>query len=356
MFTGTVPPELGLANTSVNWAGVGWTMVVWPLPEYHRNRIRLMAHECFHRIQPQLGQQLREVLNNQLDTRDGRIWLELEIRALERAVGDGMERRHAIAEALCFRTYRRTLFPGSGPRENALEIHEGLPEYTGDMLASRSVGEAMTMAEDGLQTQSVLQSSFVRSFAYCTGPAYGYLLDQRGQAWRSKVQTGSDLGQMVSAAYRVATSAALEAEALRRAQAYDGDEIIARETDRDLQHKKAVADATARLIDGPVLILPLSPNVRYTFDPYNVLAIDENKSAYPTTQITDVWGILTVDLGALLMRDKGQLVRAQVPALKDENSREGSGWRPDLKTGLKLEKAKREGDWMVTEVASESGH
>lgn len=355
VFTGNVPPELGVANTSVNWAGVSWTMVVWPLPEYRRQRIRLMAHECFHRIQPQLGfQQPREALNSQLDTRDGRVWLQLEIRALERALwAGGLEREHAIADALYFRAYRRSLFPGSGPRENALEIHEGLPEYTGIVLASRSAGEAMFMAEDGLQTQALLQSSFVRSFAYGTGPAYGYLLDQSGQAWRSKLQTSSDLGQMVAVAYHVANSAAEESEALHRAQAYDGDEIVARETDRDLQHKKAVGDATARLIDGPVLILPLSPNVQYTFDPYDVLAIDDNMSVYPTTQVTDEWGVLIVEKGALLVRDQGHLVRAQVSAPANANSRLGDGWKLDLKPGWKLEEGKRPGDWVVVKAVAE---
>ncbi len=33
VFAGTAPPELGVANTAMKWAGVEWTMVIWPLPE-----------------------------------------------------------------------------------------------------------------------------------------------------------------------------------------------------------------------------------------------------------------------------------------------------------------------------------
>ena len=352
VFTGKVPPELGLANTAVNWAGVTWTMVVWPLPEYRRDRIRLMAHECFHRIQPRLGfQPAGDALNSQLDTRDGRIWLLLEFRALESALwASGLERRPAIADAIYFRAYRRSLFPGSGPRENALEINEGLAEYTGVKLAARSAGEVMSLAEVRLQL-APQRGSFVRSFAYVTGPAYGYLLDQSGQVWRRRLETGSDLSQILAGAYHVSALPIPQSEALRRAQAYDGDEIIALENDRDLHHKKLIADATARFVDGPVLILALSPAVQYTFDPNDLLALDEASTLYPTTQITDEWGVLRVEGGALLVRGKGgHLIRAQVPAPADATSLTGDGWKLDLKPGWKLEKGTRSGDWTVVKA------
>jgi hypothetical protein len=352
VFTGSVPPELGLANTAVNWAGVTWTMVVWPLPEYRRDRIRLMAHECFHRIQPQLGfQPAGDVLNSQLETRDGRTWLLLEFYALERALwASGLERRHAIADVIYFRAYRRSLFPGSGPRENDLEINEGLAEYTGVKLAARSAGEVMSLAEVRLQLAPE-RGSFVRSFAYVTGPAYGYLLDQSGLAWRRKLQTGSDLSQILAAAYHVSPLPVSQSEAVRRAQAYDGDEIIALENDRDLHRKKLIADATARLIDGPVLILPLSPDVQYTFDPNDLLALDDASTLYPTTRVTDEWGVLRVEGGALLVRGKdGHLVRAQVPAPPDATSVTVDGWKLDLNPGWKLEKGTRSGDWTVVKA------
>jgi hypothetical protein len=350
-FIGTVPPDLGVANTSLNWAGVTWTLVTWPLPEHRRDRVRLMAHECFHRIEPQLGiQPAGDVLNSQLDTRDGRTWLQLEFRALERAVwANGLERRDAIADALYFRAHRRALFPGSGPREDALEMNEGLAEYTGVMLAAQSAGEAMSLAEVTLQL-APQRSSFVRTFAYVTGPAYGYLLDQSGQSWRPKLQASSDLSQILAAAYRIENSPVTQSEAIRRAQSYDGDEIIALENNREATRKKLVADATARLIDGPVLILPLSPDVQYTFDPNTVLAIDDNSALYPTAQVTDEWGTLRVENGALLVRDNGRPVRAQVPAPAGANLREGDGWKLDFKPGWKVEKGQRPGDWIVVKM------
>lgn len=343
--------DLGVANTSLNWAGVTWTLVTWPLPEHRRDRVRLMAHECFHRIEPQLGiRPAGDVLNSQLDTRDGRTWLQLEFRALERALwADGLERRHAIADALYFRAFRRSLFPDSGTRENALEMNEGLAEYTGVMLASQSAGEAMSLAEVTLQLAPD-RSSFARTFAYVTGPAYGYLLDQTGQAWRSKLQASSDLSQVLAAAYHIAAAPVAHSEAVRRAQVFDGDETIALENNREAGRKKLVADATARLIDGPVLILPLSPDVQYTFDPNTLLAIDDNRTLYPTAQVTDEWGTLHAENGALLVRDNGRLLRAQVPAPAGANLREGDGWKLDFKPGWKVEKGQRPGDWIVVKT------
>lgn len=351
VFIGRVPPDLGVANTALNWAGVTWTLVMWPLPEHRRDRVRLMAHECFHRVQPQLGiQPAGDVLNSQLDTRDGRTWLQLEFRALQRALwASGLERQHAIADALYFRAYRRSLFPDSGPRENSLEINEGLAEYTGVVLASQSNGEAMSLAEVTLQLAPE-RSSFVRTFAYVTGPAYGYLLDQSGQSWRSKLQVSSDLSQVLAAKYHIAASPVAQSEAVRRAQAYDGDEMIALENNREAGRQKLVADATARFIDGPVLILPLGPEVQYTFDPNGLMAIDDNTTLYPTTQVTDEWGILRVDNGALLVRDKERPVRAQVPAPTGANLQEGDGWKLDLKPGWKLEKGQRPGDRIVVKA------
>src|SRR2546429_7426343 len=48
-------PGIGRANTATKWAGVEWTMVMWPVPQYKQPRMRLMLHECFHRVQAEIG-------------------------------------------------------------------------------------------------------------------------------------------------------------------------------------------------------------------------------------------------------------------------------------------------------------
>ena len=351
VFVGQVPPDLGAANTAIDWAGVHWTMVMWPLPEHQRDRVRLMAHECFHRIQEQVGLNPIDAVNNHLDSRDGRIWLQLEFRALERALwANGDIRQQTIADALYFRAYRRSLFPNAAEHEDALELSEGVAEYTGVTIAAHYPGDAMSAAEVKLRLAAD-STSFARSFAYTTGPAYGYLLDQSGKPWRKQLRSVGSLSSMLANAYKPEMPPVAQAEAVRRAQPYDGDDTISLENAREAHHQKDIADAKAKFIDGPVLVLPLGPDVRYTFNPHGLLALDNSMTMYPTTQVTDQWGTLHVDDGALLIRGNNRmLVRAQVRAPADGSKLQGEGWKLDLKPGWKLEKGERPGDWKVVKV------
>src|SRR3954470_14428447 len=56
VWTGTLPPNVGIANTATRWAGVHWTMIMWgALGQFRQDRVRLMMHECFHRVQDGIG-------------------------------------------------------------------------------------------------------------------------------------------------------------------------------------------------------------------------------------------------------------------------------------------------------------
>lgn len=86
VFVGTLPSNINPANTAIDWAGVHWTMVMWPVSEFRQSRERLLLHECFHRLQEKLGLPARDAVNSHLDTLNGRIWIQMEWRALERAL------------------------------------------------------------------------------------------------------------------------------------------------------------------------------------------------------------------------------------------------------------------------------
>ncbi len=78
VYTGNLPFEIAPANTAIQWAGVDWTMVTWPPPEFRQARVRLLRHECFHRLEPRIGLPGADASPGHLDTREGRIWLEME--------------------------------------------------------------------------------------------------------------------------------------------------------------------------------------------------------------------------------------------------------------------------------------
>ncbi len=351
VFVGNLPPEVGPANTATLWAGVEWTMVMWPLPEDRQSRLRLMMHECFHRIQPALGMKMRDAVNAQLDSLEGRIWLEMEWRALEHALWQTAEARHqAIADALYFRSFRRSLFPDAAANEDALELNEGLAEYTGVKLSTASFAEFAMVADMKLRETLLGGSSFSRSFAYTSGPAYGYLLDARSANWRRPLTPQWDLGQLLTTAYSIKLPAPTRAEAIRRAQAYDGDEVIAIETARERVREAKVDAARKRFVEGPVLVLPVGGQFNYSFNPHAVLALDADSTVYEgEVQVSDAWGVLRSSEGFLMVRRNGMIVRVQVPAPVNANSRplKGDGWTLTLEKGWRVAPGDRAGDYVL---------
>src|SRR5207237_1537938 len=107
----------------------------------------------------------------------------------------------------------------------------------------------------------VPRPSFCRSFACASGPAWGLLLDKADPAWRGKLAAAmragqpSGLDQMLQAALRLPEPSAATVKA--REAAYD-DTLRPRELARDQARQAHLADLKARLVDGPVLRLPLA--------------------------------------------------------------------------------------------------
>ena len=75
------------------------------------------------------------------------------------------------------RAERYRLFPEAAAQEQALEFNEGLAEYTGVRVGNPTPAQQLQAALRDLSGH-VEDRSFVRSFAYATGPAYGLLLDR----------------------------------------------------------------------------------------------------------------------------------------------------------------------------------
>lgn len=349
VFVGMLPREISPANTAIDWAGVHWTMVMWPVSEFRQARERLLLHECFHRLQKKLGLPARDAVNAHLDTLNGRIWIQMEWRALERALRQtGPARKAAIADALLFRAYRRSLFPDSANNENALELNEGLAEYTGVKLSSADLGETVVRA-DLILRQARNNPTFARSFAYVSGPAYGALLDLSGRPWRVSMKPSTDLGALLQQRYAIKIQAS-EAAARAAISRYEGDEIVTVETQQEQRRNQQIADAKKKFLNGPVLLLSLSPDVRYSYDPNNVIGIDASNTVYPTLRLVDAWGVLTVNNGAWLERNAtGHIVRARVPAPTDLSARplKGEGWSLELTNGWEVVPGERAGDVTV---------
>lgn len=346
IWLGKLPAEVPVANTAVPWQGRKWTMVMWPLPTNRAERARLMAHESFHRIQDDLGLPAASPQNAHMDQEAGRVWIQLEAKALAAALtGSTNNRWAAIKDALVFRAKRQSLFPGAKAEEDALELNEGLAEYTGYMC--RGGWEPETRLWLGNQMLGFGgKDGYSRSFAYRTGPAYAYMInlkdvgDHDKSTWRKGLKAGDSLAGLMAKMLEFTPD---PAEAETRAKAYDYDTIKSTEATREKTRVIKAAAYTKALVDGPVLILP-TPKGNVSFDPYKVFPFGGRGTVYEGCVVKDDWGTLEVETAALVAKDWSS---ARVPAPSDAGQREGPGWKLTLNPGWKLVPGPRKGDLTV---------
>jgi hypothetical protein len=348
VYAGTWPEDTPVANTAFDWAGERWAIVVWPLPEDPVTRGSLLIHELFHRVQPELGLPTGDPLNTHLDEPDGRIWIQLEWRALAVALNArGKDRERALVDALTFREQRRARFPTAAASENALELHEGLAEYTGIRLGGGVANAEQTVA-DRLRTVDSGES-LVRSSAYRSGPAYGLLLDATGEVWRSRLRPSHDLGRLLQRALDLRLPGDIVSAALPRSAHYDGKALMKVERARAEARATRLQEVRTQYVRGHILEIPVAGSFTFTFDPGNLISLGDFGTLYPNATISDVWGRLVVTDGVLIDFTRGRVV---VPAPESIDARplKGPGWTLELEPGWTFQETDRAGTYrLITE-------
>ena len=342
VYVGTLPKDVIISNAPTEWEGKRWTQLMWPMYGDALTLRVTLAHEPFHRIQPLLHLDAPDSPNLQLDTLEGRVWLQLEWRALAAAlIETGPRQTQAIRDALAFRDHRHQLFPGSDKTEASLEIAEGIPEYTGVVAGAldRDSGRWRTVAKLDDPDPSV---TFVRWFAYTSGPAYGLLLDARAPGWRARLTKQSDLGELLKATLHGSTKTSAEG----RAPVYGEAALRLTETERATKAAAEKARYRALLVDGPTLTLAKAGKFSFSFNPSTIVGLGEAGSVYPTFHLTDAWGTLDVKDGVLVPTDFSNATVA-APASATGSHITGPGWTLDLAPGWHLVPAAKPGSYVV---------
>ena len=335
---GPWPAVLGFVNSAMDWGGTRWTAISWPfLVALHHVQGRLLIHELFHRIQPQLGLLAAESPSDHLDTLEGRYWMQLEWKALGRALGSsGETRRAAVGDALAFRAARRGRFPGAAESERAFEINEGLAQYTGTVVAAGSRPEAVRDAIEQV-AKAPDELSFVRQFAYPLGAAYGALLDEYAPGWTHRIKSGDDLGKLIEPFAPARPANDLEAAGA----SYGGPEIRERETRREVAHKARVAELRRRFVEGPILILPRGRGA--SFQSAGMTPIPGEGTVYSTYRTSAEWGTLEAS-AVLVSPDRGKLT-VPAPSMVEGRTLKGDGWTVTLAEGWVIRPGPRPGDF-----------
>ena len=244
LWVGTLPTSENMSNAPMTWSGTDWTELMWPLhgvDDPDRKRV-MLAHEMFHRVQPKLGLARPDNGAAHLDTLEGRYWLQLEWRALTRALKatSPAERRRATLDALDFRAERYSLFPKAAGAERDLEYAEGIPEYTGLHIGLTDPKSRVRIALDDLSSHAS-DNSFVRTFAYATGPSYGLLLDRYAPAWRKQLAKNRSFDEILRSALGVPVPADLDARVKIEAARYDAAALRQSEQAREDARQKRLA-------------------------------------------------------------------------------------------------------------------
>lgn len=344
VYLGQWPAGMPIANTALEWDGEQWAMVMLPLRGDRFDRLRLLAHESFHRIQPELGHTIADPMAVHLDERDGRVWLRMELRALAQALeADGETGRTAALDALAFRALRHSLYPGAAETERQLEAHEGLAEYTGTRFALDATGEDIGRAA-ALTARFEQRPTYVRSLGYGTGPAIGLLLDRYQPGWRAGLDGAAiDLAGLLHAALSP-PPAAPEPDIMARAHQYGFEAVLAEEQERAERIAALRARYLEELVEGKVLVLDLPDNL-LLFNPNTILSLGEHGNVYPGAILMGPWGQLTLHDGAALApADRSRATVAAPETLEAGPAVEGPGWTLVLEQGWRFAPGSRPGE------------
>ena len=343
---GARPRVLGIVNAPVQWGGATWAAYIWDdvVHRTPRERQELFLHELFHGVQRQLGVIAPARATEHLDAADGRYWLRLEWRALVRALRESGEQRNlAVRDALAFRQARRKIYPASVEDERGQEITEGLAAYTGTVLAAESAADAIVGAIDLLtgMEAAALEASFVRTFAYVSGPAYGLLLDASSPDWRRNVRGSDDLGTLLMRALSVQPATDATASATR----YGGAEIRASEQRREDERQQRLDELRQRFVDGPVLLIPGGGSGMT--DSRGAAVIPGLGTVYfGPFRASGNWGTLEAEKGVLVASD-GRSRRVAAPVRRDDGTFAGDGWTFKVGPGWVVREGARRGDFEV---------
>ena len=338
------PPRFpGMADGPVTWGGLRWfAFPLHMLPEKDADlRQQIMLHGLFHRIQPELGLITEDGFNEHLDTLEGRVWIQLEWRALRRALqSSGGDRTEAIADALVFRRERRRLFPGAAENERRDEIREGLATYTGVAAWANSPADAHRAAASAL-AGGESQPSFVGNFEAHSGPGYGVLLDDLLPGWRRQVQATSDLGDMLASATNRPPTPDVAVAAAR----YGGATLRTAEESRDRAQQVRVAELRRRFVDGPVLTMPAGGSG--TSDTTGSVGIPGVGTVlFRNFTLSAQWGRLDAN-GGVLRAAGGATLSVPVTAPLEGTTLQGDGWKITLNAGWVVQPAARSGSFTI---------
>ena len=188
--------------------------------------------------------------------------------------------------------------------------------------------------------------SFVRSFAYVTIPVYGYLLLDSTKAWNKKIDGNTNLTEYFLNAYKINLPKNVALKVSEVSSQYNGKNIYSDEAIREAQTIKIKSDYMNKFVHKSHLDIYFE-KMSISFDPGNIIPLDAFGTIYPNIRVTDHWGVLTVEMGAL-MSPNWNKITVSIPIEINNNIATGDGWILKLKDGYSIEKEEAGNNYLLS--------
>ena len=187
--------------------------------------------------------------------------------------------------------------------------------------------------------QAAAEPTFVRTFPYATGAAYGLLLDAASGGWTRQVTGSDNLARKLAAASGVVPSKDVEAAARR----YGGPDLRVAEEKRDAERQVRLAELRRVFVDGPVLVVPRANNASFTTT--GMTPLPGAGTVYPGYRVKAEWGSL--EASRLLMSEDQATLTLPAPVNVKGPVVTGDGWTLTLAPGWTLGPGARAGDYRL---------
>jgi len=305
VFTGQLPEEMNIANTATSWGGVNWAMVSWDALQNEQKNAnqRLLIHESWHREQETLGVEAVMSKNLHLDEEQGVILMKLELVALKNALHFDGNFSTDIKNALFIRKYRQFCFPENN--EDMFERHEGMAEYTGLKLCGT---DSLMIADELISNIDVAikKEGYSNSFAYFTGPAYGFIFDKVFPNWLTQVKGGKSLTEIAEKVFNVefqeVDSLLLLEQFNSIVKYYNAEKLIISVKEAAERNRQLAKHYEQKMFGRYQLVIP-NQNVQFSFNPQEKLIPIRNGVVYKTLRISAEWGTLEASDGVYRAND-----------------------------------------------------
>ena len=103
-----------------------------------------------------------------------------------------------------------------------------------------------------------------------------------------------------------------------------------------MKNKETPTEYKDKFIEQPHLEISFQ-KMNASFDPRNIIPLEDKGTVYPKIRITDNWGILTVTNGAL-MSPGWDKISVRIPTQFREANVIGDGWILELNQGFIVQK------------------